>query len=87
MSEVRDKIKEIITDTISYSEDGRMGAFFLDQALDKLFENFHISEKLTEEELDKYRHYKHKIRQGDRLAKYFIKLIDKLIGASDENNT
>jgi len=83
MSEIREKLEDLLYKSVINAEE-------IDITADKLFKSFHISEKLTNEEIETTQEYLHYFKNEwlghgvERKSDYLESIFNKLTGASDD---
>ena len=80
MSEIREKLEDLLYKSVINAEE-------IDITADKLFKSFHISEKLTEEEMELIKlcqKHKNNLGASRQDMNNLLAIIYKLTGASDE---
>jgi len=86
MSEIREKLEDLLYKSVINAEE-------IDITADKLFKSFHISEKLTNEEMEKINtimcdfktnFYGHGVEEN---AEYLEDIINKLTGVNNERSS
>ena len=80
MSEIKEKLEDLLYKSVINAEE-------IDITADKLFKSFHISEKLTEEEMELIKlcqKHKNNLGASRQDMNNLLAIIYKLTGASDE---